>query len=312
MQYVGGFFGMEQNDFNVLVIDHQYGNVTNWAPIAAISHLYGTDSYVSLSTVTLSQFTVILGLPNSNDPNYSADIAAVESYLTAGGTVIVYTDAGAPTSITGIGSTAVQIPYPHPILQPYPQAALTTAFGGTLYGYINAYGAGQVITLKTYGYGDGFGVCDSSGNANTSDGLSSGLAYITLNAILWAAGKATPAIYLPSYVKRTSWAVPLNTNGEGGTPYALIAICGTPGSPSSLLVWLSNSNASATETIQICLSQTFFGTPAHWQAYNKNGSSVAANGSGDIVLDVTVPIQDWAPLYIQSSSGSSTQLIIVE
>ena len=49
MPYVGGFYGYEQNNAQVLVIDHSYGNVVNWSGLGAVSHLWGTDSYSSLS-----------------------------------------------------------------------------------------------------------------------------------------------------------------------------------------------------------------------------------------------------------------------
>jgi hypothetical protein len=311
MPYVGGFFGFEQNTTNVLVIDHQYSNLSTWGGAGAVCHLYGTDSYSSLSGLTLSNFEVIVGIPKSGeDSSYSADLALVESYVSAGGTLIVYNNSGAPSSLTGIGSTAVAIPYGHPITQPYSESDLNTALPNG-YGYTNAYGAGRVITLHASYYGDGFGVGDSSNGDGSSDGLSSGLAYLTLNAILWAGGQPTPALYLPTYVRRTAWATPLNSNGEGGSPPVIVSVCGTPSGPK--LIWFSNTNSTA-ETVQLGFSQAFFGTSSSWQAYDANSQGVVASGSGDVILDVTLPIQDWMPLYLQPSQplAATTRVIIVE
>jgi hypothetical protein len=277
--------------------------------LCAICHLWGADSYSSISGQTLSNFDVVVGIPDGNeDPDNTADLALLESYVSAGGNLILYTSSGAPSSLTGIGTTAVAIPYGHPITRPYAEADLNAALPKG-YGYINNYGSGKVITLYASYYGDGFGVGDSSNGDGSSDGLSSGLAYLTLNAVLWAGGQPTPALYLPRYVQRTDWAAPLNSNGEGGSPPVVISVCGTPSG--SKLIWFSNTNA-ATENIQLGLSRAFFATPGSWQANDANSQAVVASGSGDVVLDVTIPVQDWMPLYLQPSQTSPTRVIIVE
>jgi len=309
MPYVGGFFGYEQDAIKALVIDHSYGDLSTWSGLCAICHLWGADSYSSISGQTLSNFDVVVGIPDGNeDPDNTADLALLESYVSAGGNLILYTSSGAPSSLTGIGTTAVAIPYGHPITRPYAEADLNAALPKG-YGYINNYGSGKVITLYASYYGDGFGVGDSSNGDGSSDGLSSGLAYLTLNAVLWAGGQPTPALYLPRYVQRTDWAAPLNSNGEGGSPPVVISVCGTPSG--SKLIWFSNTNA-ATENIQLGLSRAFFATPGSWQANDANSQAVVASGSGDVVLDVTIPVQDWMPLYLQPSQTSPTRVIIVE
>src|ERR1700733_11347409 len=104
MPYVGGFYGYEQNNAQVLVIDHSYGNVANWSGLGAVSHLWGTDSYSPLSGQNLTSFDAIVGIPNKGeDPTYAADLTLVESYVRAGGSLILYTSSGAPSSLTGIG-----------------------------------------------------------------------------------------------------------------------------------------------------------------------------------------------------------------
>jgi len=312
MQYVGGFYGYEQSGFKTLVIDHNFGNLSTWSGLSAICQSWGTDSYASLSGQHLSEFDVILGLPNSSeDPDYAADLALLETYVKNGGSLILYTSSGAPSSLTGIGTTAVSIPYGHPITQPYAEADLNAALPHG-YGYINALGSGQVITLYASRYGDGFGVGDSSNGDGACDGLSSGLAYLTLNAVLWASGRSTPALYLPNYVQRTSWATPLNSNGEGGNSPIIVSVCGTPGGLK--LVWFSNTS-TAPETVQLGFSQAFFETPSQWEAYNANSKGVQASGSSDVVLDVSIPAQDWMPLYLQPSqppATTTTRVMIIE
>jgi hypothetical protein len=312
MQYVGGFYGYEQKGFKVLVIDHNFGNLSTWSGLSAICQSWGTDSYASLSGQPLSEFEVILGLPNSSeDPDYAADLALLETYVKNGGSLILYTSSGAPSSLTGIGTTAVSIPYGHPITQPYDEADLNAALPHG-YGYINALGSGQVITLYSSRYGDGFGVGDSSNGDGACDGLSSGLAYLTLNAVLWASGRSTPALYLPNYVQRTSWATPLNGNGEGGNSPVIVSVCGTPGGLK--LVWFSNTS-TAPEMVQLGFSQAFFETPSQWEAYNANSKGVQASGSSDVALDVSIPAQDWMPLYLQPSqppATTTTRVMIIE
>jgi hypothetical protein len=312
MPFVGGFYGYEKNDVRALVIDHNFGNLSTWSGLGAISQLWGTDSYTSLLGQTLSNFDVILGLPNGDgDPNYTADLALLESYVSKGGSLILYTSSGAPSSLTGIGTTAVSIPYGHPITQPYAEGDLNAALPRG-YGYINKIGSGQVITLYASYYGDGFGIGDSSNGNGESDGLSSGLAYLTLNAVLWAAGQSAPALYLPNYVQRTAWATPLNGNGEGGNSPVILSICGT--SSGLKLVWFSNTSTTP-EDVQLGFSQAFFGTPNPWQAYNANSQGVQSSGSSDVMLDVTIPAQDWMPLYLQPSQPlvtTTTRVIIVE
>jgi hypothetical protein len=302
MPFVGGFFGFEQSATSALVIDHNYGNIATWSGLYAICHAWGTDSYSSLSGLTLSNFKVIVGIPNKQDPNYSADIALVESYVNAGGALVLYSSSGAPSSLTGIGTTATAIPYGHPILQPYVESDLNAALPNG-YGYINDYGSGKVITLTASHYGDGFGVGDSTNGTGGCDGLSSGLAYLTMNAVLWAGGQQTPAIYLPKYVERTSWAVPLSSNGEGGPSGVMVQVCGTPAG--SKLLWISNSNTTE-ESIQLGLSQTFFGIAETWQAYNANSKTNVASGTGNVEFSLSAPAQDWMPLYLQGNGTTAT------
>jgi hypothetical protein len=101
----------------------------------------------------------------------------------------------------------------------------------------------------------------------------------------------------------------LNSNSEGGTPPVIISVCGTPSG--NKLIWFSNTNTAA-ENIQLGFSQAFFGTPSLWQAYDANSQGVVASGSGDVVLDVTTPMQDWMPLYLQPLQASTSRVIIVE
>ena len=64
----------------------------------------------------------------------------------------------------------------------------------------------------------------------------------------------------------------------------------------------------------LSLSQAFFGTPGNWQAYDENSGEIVASGSGDVTLNMTIPIQDWKPLYLQPSQIQATKsrVIIVE
>jgi hypothetical protein len=298
MPYLGGWYGYEQDAVRVLTVDHNYGNPQTWSALGTICHQWGTDSYSSLSGWNLSNFHVIVGIPSrEQDSTYATDLALIETYVSDGGTLIVYTNSEVPSSLSGIGSTAVAISYPHPILAPYAESDLNAAFPSG-YGYINDYGAGKVITLYANYYGDGFGVGDTVASDGETDSLSSGLAYLTLNAILWAAGQPTPAIYLPKYVQRTSWAAPLNESGEGGFSGVGINICGQ--GDGQMLVWLSNANTS-TANLQVSLSSAFYNLPASWIARNTNGGSII-QGTGDLVINQILPIQDWMPLYVQSET----------
>ncbi len=112
------------------------------------------------------------------------------------------------------------------------------------YGTINQYGAGRVVTLSSSYYGEGIG-CKNENSAGGCDGLASGLGYLTLNAILWLGGQTAPAVYLPNYVKRTSWAAPLSAGGQGGFSGIGIHLNSSAANPSQKRLMLSNATASS-------------------------------------------------------------------
>jgi hypothetical protein len=288
---LGGWYGTDLNAVNVLVIDHFYTNQETWSALGLMCHPWGTDSYLSLSGWNLSRFNVILGIPNGQDPTYAADLAQVESYVSNGGTVIVQNNTGAPANLTGIGTTAAPIPYGHPITEPYVKADLDAALPNG-YGYINQYGKGQVITLNAYGYGDGFSLGDASNGTGGSDSLASGLAYLTFNAILWASGQPW-AIALPKYVQRTSWAAPLNYNGQGGSSGVGIHAIGYP------LQCILLSTGSAATPVAFDLNPAFYGISG--SAVFQDANTGATSGPN---FTPTIPAQGWMAF---NTTGAQTQ-----
>jgi hypothetical protein len=339
MSYVGGWYGYETNSIPLLHIDHYYTIPQNFTGLGIVASRVGIDSYTPIPFSSLSQFKVIFGLPNSNDPNYANDIALIEKYVQNGGNLVVYYDpqAGWSSNLNalfgcGYGGTtkaSLVISQPsHPILQPYASSDLIAGLTGgarystiavtnvastvqpivsdtnnSLYLWVNNYGSGKVVVLPLQYYGDGF----STGNQNYSDALSSGKAYLTLNAILWASGNKTPAIYLPKYVQRTAWATPLNSNGEGGYSGVGIHICGIPNGKK--LVWISNNNTSSVQ-IQFNLSSNFFNILNSGSVVDLNTGQTISTGSGDIQLSFNAPAQDWTLLYFLPSQ-TTTNLVLV-
>jgi hypothetical protein len=284
---VGGWYGMDQNTTQVLVLDHYYNNQTAWSALGLVCRPWGVDNYESLADVPLSNYKIIFGVPSTQDATYAADMVLVESWVSSGGTLIVYNNGGAPSSLTGIGTTATALPLTHPIYQPYAQADLI-AGGHDGNDYINAYGKGQVITLHAYGYGDGF----NAGNENTADALASGLGFLTLNAITWLAGQPW-AIALPKYVQRTSWAAPLNSNGEGGFSGVGILAVGYP----LQCILLSNQDTAATP-VGFVLNPTFYGISS---SVTFTDANTGATSGPDFTP--TIPAQDWM-VFLPSGAPS--------
>ena len=291
---VGGWYGFDNNQTNVLVIDHYFSNLQTWSALGLVCHAWGTDSQLPLTGWNLSAFNVILGYPHQ-----AADQAALLAAVQGGATLIVYTNSGAPASLTGIGTTAVPIPFSHPIYAPYLQPDLV-AGGHNGNDFINQVGSGKVVTLHAAHYGDGFSVGDGSNSAGGSDSLASGLAYLTLNAILWAAGKPW-AIALPQYVQRTPWAVPLNSNGQGDWSGVGIHAIGYP-----LQCVLLSSNKTSPTPVNFVLNPLFYslsGSPS----WNDLNTGLAVNGS---TFSVTIPTQDWMVFLPTGSTMKSTTLTL--
>jgi hypothetical protein len=334
MSYVGGWYGYETNSIPLLHIDHYYNIPQNFTGLGIVASRAGIDSYAPIPYSSLSPFKAILGLPSGTDSNYANDIAMIQSYVQNGGNLIVYYDpqAGWGSNLNalfgcGYGGTtkaSLVISQPsHPILQPYASSDLIAGLTGgarystiavtnvastvqpivsdsnnSLYLWVNNYGSGKVVVLPLQYYGDGF----STGAQNYSDGLASGKAYLTLNAILWATGNKTPSIYLPKYVQRTAWAAPLASNGEGTYSGVGIHICGSPGTQK--LIWISNNNTSSVP-IQVNFSSSYFDILNLGVVNDLNTGQSISTGSGDVQLNFSAPAQDWTLLYFASSQAGT-------
>jgi hypothetical protein len=230
--------------------------------------------YLASIGMTLSDFNVVIGLPQA-----AADWTLVENYVSAGGNLILYSSSSSSPNLTG---TTV-MPFTHPIYEPYTQAALI-AGGHDGNDYINSYGSGHVITLNSIRYGDGFAVGGTAASDGGADGLASGLGFLTLNAISWAGGQPTGAIYLPEYVERTSWAAPLNSNGEGDWSGIGIHAIGYP----LQTIILSNYNTTKTAV-------SFDINPTSFDGISSTTTFLDAN-TGDTskaAFDVSIPASDW-------------------
>ena len=158
------------------------------------------------------------------------------------------------------------------------------------YGTINHYGAGLVVTLSSSYYGEGIG-CNNENSSGGCDGLASGLGYLTLNAILWLGGLAPPAIYLPKYVKRTVWAIGLNSNGEGDFSGVGIHLNSSTANPDQKRLMISNATANTPE-VQLSLSSTFYGYSSCWTMKDYNSKQVI-QGMGDPSVSQSLPANDW-------------------
>ncbi len=290
-----GWYGYLQDKIRVLYLGHNYGDANSLSALGLVCHQWGNDSYASLSGylsmfgVNLSQFNAILGIPKNQDPSYSSDIQLLTNYVNAGGTLILQSNSGGPASLTGTGTTATPIQYGHPITQPYAKADLDAVYPSG-YGTINKVGAGHVVVLHSTYYGEGFSLGDSTNGQGGSDSLSSGLAWLTQNAILWAAGQQTPAAYLPKIVKRTAWANPnMGVNNQGQYSGVGIHILGRNSGKKIILI--SNSNSTALP-VAFNLSAAFYGFASSYSMRELN-TGQTIRGSGDIVINTHVPAQDW-------------------
>lgn len=333
LPYVGQFYGYQKDDVKLLVMDSAYANPSVFAPLHLVSHMWGTDSRTSLSGQTLSKYDVIYGLPDiSQDATYTADIAAVKSYVANGGTLIVcrkLTDGwdstindllGVSWSATNPSGTGPVVNLPgHSILKPYAAIDIVTAFMGTdgfstttraitspstvstimsdaIAGpalWVNSYGKGKVVFLPCPYYGCGF-VANGSGS---SDGLASGLGYLTLNSIMWLGGLTPPGPYLPQFVKRTAWACALDGNGQGGFSGVIINILGS--FSGKKLVWFSNSDSSS-KTVAINFTSSYYGFLNSGSMTNINGGGSISTGTkgGDVVINTSIGTIDWTLGYI--------------
>jgi len=291
---IGSWFGYVQDRIRVLSIDHYYNNSAAYSALGLVCHQWGVDSQLplqaqvqlltGLTSPSLSNFNVLFGLPQS-----ASDVNLVRNYVRNGGNLLVYSRSGAPSDLTGLGTTAVPIPYGHPITLPYAQADLNAAMPGG-YGTINQYGAGKVVTLSTSYYGEGIG-CNNEESSGGCDALASGLGYLTLNAIVWLGGLTPPAIYLPKYVKRTAWAVPLNYNGEGDFSGIGIHLNSSAANPSQRRLLISNATSSSPR-VQFNLSSAFYGYPSSWSMKDYN-SKKTIQGTGNPSINQNLPANDW-------------------
>lgn len=330
MAYTGGHYGFNDNRAQLLVIDQFYDTPSNFQPMHLVAHVWGQADSASLAPIQLANYNVVYGIPSN-----PSDVALLQSYVFAGGTMVVNlrlqdgwssvfnTLFGVTFTATGSASTnPVVVSSGHPILAPYANADLNAAFAGyagnqttlrtitgtvtTLIGdatqgpvcWVNSYGKGKVVVLATDYYGGGF---TGNGNgAHGSDSLSSGIGYLTLNAISWCAGQPTGQVYLPTYVKRTGWAVPLDGNGEGNAPYVSFTLNGT--AAGRKMVWLSNTD-TATHALNVRFNASAYGFGANHALTDLNTSTVIS-GSGDVVVSQTVPAQDWMVFYSQGGTGN--------
>ncbi|MDA4123011.1 MAG: hypothetical protein OK456_07525 [Thaumarchaeota archaeon] len=298
---VGGWFGNEQNVLHVLTIDHYSSVPQTWSALGLICRQWATDSYASLSGWDLSQFQVLLGLPAyGQDLTYAQDMAQLRDAVNAGTNLILWSYPSEATDLTGQGTTAIPIPYGHPITQPYAEDDLNTGMPNG-YGTINQYGAGKVIVLPENRYGDGFG----ANGQGSSDSLASGLAWLTMNAILWAGGQPTPAMWLPKYVQRTSWANPnMGPNDQGQYSGVGIHLIGPKNGGKTLL--LSNSQTVA-QQVAFDLDAAFFGFPWNYVLRDANTGQVISGTSSPVSINVTIPALDWM-VFVQQSVPITTSV----
>jgi hypothetical protein len=291
---IGSWYGYVQDEIRLLTIDHNYSNPNTYSALGLVCHQWGVDSELPLQAqvesltgtagTSLAGFDVVFGIPQS-----ASDMDLVRAYVRNGGNLIVYSSSGAPSDLTGEGTTALPIPYGHPVTLPYAEADLNGAMPKG-YGTINQYGAGKVVTLATSYYGEGIG-CNNENSAGGCDGLASGLGYLTLNAILWLGGITPPGIYLPKYVKRTNWATSLNSNGEGGFSGIGIHMNSSAANPSQKRLMISNATSSDPK-VQFSFSSMFYGLPSIWSMQDYNSKQVI-RGTGDLSISQNLPANDW-------------------
>jgi hypothetical protein len=341
----------------LLAIDHYVSNMNTFSPFSLVSHMWGTDNGQGggssiFSGWNLSEFDVIYGLPDPSDATYSSDLTALETYVSNGGKLVCYVDISAGwssalallfgvtwTSGAPSGTTNPVVVAPtHPVLQPYAASDINAAYvglrgnssstrtaGGSVtpliadskagpVAWVNTYGSGTVVCLPIGYYGDGF----SAGYGNSADALASGLAYLTLNSVVWLAsswtGFSVPAVYLPKYLQRTGWAQPLSYNGEGLYSGVGVHVLGT--ASGRKIVWLSNINGTSptngtTTPFNVKLSQAFFGFPASGSITDINtsdgygGLSIPLSSS-DPQLNFNLPADDWMVFYSQAAPPPPT------
>jgi hypothetical protein len=291
---IGSWHGYAQDKIQLLSIDHYYGNPNTYSALGLVCHQWGVDSELPLQTQvqsltglanpSLGSFSVVFGIPNS-----ASDMNLLRSYVSNGGNLLVYSGSGAPSDLTGMGTTAVPIPYGHPITLPYAKADLDAAMPKG-HGTINQYGKGKVVTLTSSYYGEGIG-CSNENSGGGCDGLASGLGYLTLNAILWLGGLTPPAVYLPKYVKRTSWAVALSSNGEGDFSGIGIHLNCSATNPGQKRLMISNATSN-TPKFQVNLSSAFYDYSSSWSMKDYNSKQVI-QGTGDPSVNQNLPANDW-------------------
>jgi len=324
--YLGGWYGWENDTFTLLAIAHHVDSTYLYQPLYNIAHAWGAhESEVNLQSLTPSNYKVVfIDFRDWIDPG-AKFWQAIQNYVQQGGVLVVNNDTayGATGSWCGMNSYLMQLAgitsatsatkgtlvvnQPnHPILQPYganilsgytvgwscgtakltPTSTVTPIISDTNLGPVlweNKYGNGKVIMIEGPGTQSGFNY----------KGQQAGYYWLVMNAIAYAGGLKTPAIYFPSFSS--------TTNGIPSGEY--FSIYGTPG---NILVWLSNYNTSAINA-GFKISAQFFGLTS-WTATNVL-TGATFTGQGDIDLtQLQLPPQEWTPLVISSPTPTQGKI----
>ncbi|MDG7001160.1 MAG: hypothetical protein JRN15_18855, partial [Nitrososphaerota archaeon] len=279
---------------------------------------------------SLSKFKAIVGFPAD-----TASQSAVAQWVKDGGTLILLanfhqpaTDPSFPTDLAGVSISAggggpgvVQIPN-HPLLLPYSASDVDSAYssattigsskrtvldstnvtvvmGDPTYGpflWTNKVGNGQVIVLPLTYYGEGL----SGNNQGSGDCFASGLTFLLLNAIQYAQGLGTGAVYMQQDGKakfqwRTNWANPLDSNQEGSFSNFIMTICGLKNGQKIAL--FSNLRTSPINP-GIGLSKSFFNFGTTGSAVDLNTGNHLQIGGSDVLTEFEVPARDWTVLAL--------------
>ena len=120
---IGSWYGYAQDKIRLRPSTTTTTIPDTYSALGLVCHQWGVDSQLSLQTQaqnltglanpSLGSFNILYGVPES-----AADLNLVRSYVSNGGNLLVYSSSGAPKDLTGVGTTAVPIPYGHPITHP--------------------------------------------------------------------------------------------------------------------------------------------------------------------------------------------------
>jgi hypothetical protein len=305
MDYTGGYYGTSASTVKILWIwdnsnDRSYPSYLE--SVANVRLVSDSDSNLT-QFGNLQQFNVIVDPGSIQSITASAEHRIIAFVKAGGGIVEDSPPAVWEYNIMGLSpsSGCCSMPYGilagNPITAPYTSLpGYSSYWGGSFTKESNESAVFDVTDKNGYpiisgnDYYSGRGIFVGMDSARLSyDGIGDDYLILLMNAVLYAAHRATPVLWTPTYSTQS-----LNDQ-------VIYSVDGSVGHP---LLWVS-SNSSSNQVIDIDMNAAYFGITGSWVAVNMQDMAVIAAGSGpDIHIQATVKAFDWLPIYILRESPS--------